>query len=149
MSHIIVGFCTDKSDWISTIIRTLTWSKFSHVVLINPDKTSYIESTHGIGVREMPIEEFLKKDNREIGRINHPHPDKVWEMAKQEIGKPYDSKYIYGWLCHRNWQADDKWACCELVPAITAKTGHPVIRCSEFVKVTPEMLYMISSPYKI
>ena len=149
MEHIIIGFATDKQDWISGVIRKMTWSKFSHVVLISPDHASYIESTHGVGVREMPIETFLKKDDNEIGKIHHPCPKEVWELAKKEIGKPYDSKYVYGWLFHRNWQDDDKWACCELIPGITAKTGHPIIRNSEFIKVTPEILYMISTPYSL
>ena len=148
MNYILIGFSTDKKDWISKIIRKVTWSKFSHVVLINPDRSSYIESTHGVGVRELPISEFFEKNNIEIGMINHPNPEEVWRLAKQEIGKPYDNMYIYGWLFRRNWQDDAKWACCELIPAMTARTGYPIVRCEEFMKVTPQMLYMISSPYK-
>jgi len=147
-NQILIGFSTDKQDWISGIIRYLTWSKFSHVVLISPDRLSYIESTHGVGVRELPISELLKKGSIEIGTITHPHPDQIWDLAKKEIGKPYDSKYIYGWLFRKNWQDDKKWACCELIPAMAERTGHPIIRCEEFIKVTPETLYMISSPYK-
>ncbi len=148
MNYILIGFSTDKQDWISKIIRKLTWSKFSHVVLINPDHSSYIESTHSVGVRELPIGEFLKKNNMEIGMIRHPHPEEVWRLARLEIGKPYDSAYIYGWLFHRNWQDDKKWACCELIPALTNRIGYPIIRCEEFIKVTPQILYMISSPYE-
>lgn len=148
MSYLLIGFSTDKQDWISGAIRKLTWSRFSHVVLINPDRSSYIESTHGVGVRELPIGELWEKGDVEIGKINHPNPKKVWELAKREIGKPYDSKYVWGWLCHRNWQEDKEWACCELIPALAAKTGHPIIRCEEFCKVTPQLLYMISSRVK-
>lgn len=144
--YLLVGFSTDKQDWISAIIRKFTWSKFSHVVLINPDCSSFIESTHGVGVRELPIQEFLDRDSVEIGKINHPYPDRVWELARKEIGKPYDSKYVYGWLCRRNWQDDKEWACCELIPALSAQTGVPIIRCKEFIKVTPQVLYMISCP---
>ncbi|PKN71197.1 MAG: hypothetical protein CVU54_01890 [Deltaproteobacteria bacterium HGW-Deltaproteobacteria-12] len=146
--HIIVGFSTDKQDFISKVIRLLTWSRFSHVVLISPDKKSYIESTHGAGVRELPIEAFLKKDGVEFGTIYHPDPDKVWQLAKQEIGKPYDSLYIYGWLCRRNWQDDASWACCELVPAMAVRAGHPIIREDCFIKITPELLYQTSTPYE-
>ena len=148
MSYLLLGFSTDKKDCISKIIRKITWSKFSHVVLVSPDQTSYIESIHGVGVRELPIGEFFKKGSVEIGKISHPHPEEVWRLAKKEIGKPYDSMYIYGWLFRRNWQDDEKWACCELVPAMAKRTGHPIIRCEEFIKVTPQMLYIISSPYK-
>ena len=148
MSKLLIGFSTDKKDWISKIIRLMTWSKFSHVVLISPDGKSYIESTHGIGVRELPIAEFFKKDGVEIGEVEHPFPHAVWKLAKREIGKPYDSKYIYGWLFHRNWQDDNQWACCELVPAMAIRAGHSIIREDCLIKVTPELLYSISKPYK-
>lgn len=147
MGELLIGFSTDKKDIISRIIRIMTWSKFSHTVLISPDHKSYIESTHKVGVREQPISEFFKREGVEIGVINHPNPQAVWDLAKAEIGKPYDYVYIYGWLLHRNWQKDDKWACCELIPAMTDRTKSPIIRCSEFDKVTPQLLYMISTPY--
>lgn len=148
MSNLTLGFSTDKQDYISRLIRFFTWSKFSHVVLINPDGSSYIESTHGVGVRELPISEFLKKGCVKFGTIYHPFPGKVWELVKGEIGKPYDDLYIYGWLCRRNWQDDAKWACCELVPAMAARAGYPIIREDCFTKITPELLYSISTPYQ-
>jgi uncharacterized protein YycO len=147
MGQILIGFSTDKSDWVSKIIRLMTWSRFSHVVLIAPDRTSYIESTHGFGVREMPIDKFFEREGVEIGTIEHPDPEAVWELAKKEIGKPYDTMYIYGWLFRRNWQDDEQWACCELIPVLAAKTGHPIFRCEECIKISPQLLYMISKPY--
>lgn len=144
MDYITIGFSTDKKDWISKVIRKITWSRFSHVVLISPNESSVIESKHSTGVREVPIENFLSRDNVELAKIYHPFPDRIWELAKAEVGKPYDDLYIYGWLFHRNWQDDKKWACCELIPAMAARTGFPIVRKSEFIKVTPQLLYMIS-----
>ena len=148
MNSILLGFSTDKQDQISRVIRKFTWSKFSHTVLINPDHTSYIESTHKVGVQELPVSEFLKKDHIEFGTIIHPYPKEVWRLVKQEKGKDYDDWYPYGWMFRKNWQDDTKWACCELVPVMAARAGYPIIRCEEVMKVTPQMLYMISSPYK-
>lgn len=145
-SFLKVGFSTNKQDFISRLIRKVTWSRYSHVVLISPDGLSYIESTHGIGVRELPIQNFLTKDNYEIAKIFHPYPGSVWNLARHEVGKPYDEWYIWGYLFRRNWQDDSKWACCELIPSMAERCGHSLIRSSEFFKVSPQTLYMISMP---
>jgi uncharacterized protein YycO len=142
----LLGFSTDRSDWISSVIRKLTWSRFSHTVLISPDRRSFIESTHGVGVRELPIEEFLKKDGIAFGRIHHPNPQAVWDLARAEVGKPYDELYIYGYLFRTNWQDDTRWACSELVPAMAEKAGHPIVRREAISKISPEFLWRITTP---
>ena len=141
MNSILVGFCTDKSDWISTVIRWLTWWRHSHVVLISPCQLYVIESTHGKGVVGGTLAEFLGRDGVEVRTIPHADPDAVWHKVENEIGKPYDWKYIYGWLFRRNWQDPAAWSCPELIATMAGLfpldfAGH----------ISPRDLYLISYP---
>lgn len=140
MSACIVAFCTDKSDWISTLIRWATWDKFSHCALVSPDKSAVIEATHGQPVREVAFDEFMERDGVELRLIPHHDPDDVWARAKSQVGKPYDWAYIYGWLFRqKSWQDLDAWACAELI-AWAGEWFSPDLNAS----ISPRDLHMIS-----
>lgn len=138
---LLVGFCTDKRDWISAAIRWFTWWKHSHVVLISPDVLHFIESTHGKGVVLGSLTEFICRDGCELRMIPHPDPDAVWARAAGEIGKPYDWRYVYGWLVHRAWQDPAAWSCSELIA--WAADLFP----DEFSgRVSPRDVYLLTKP---
>ena len=113
--HLLLGFCTDKTDRISTLIRWATWSPVSHVVLISPCRDQIIEATHGKGVVLGTLTEFLARDGAELRRIPHHDPYGVWARALSQVGKPYDWRYSLSWLLRRDWQDPAAWACAELI----------------------------------
>ena len=116
-SYIIVGFSTEKTDLFSSVIRWATRFRFSHVVLVSPDRQNIIEATTTYGVRDLPISEWQRTESlTELRRIPHPDPQGVWDRAMTQRGKPYDMKYSYGWFFNRrNWQDPNALACCELI----------------------------------
>lgn len=140
--HILVGFCTDKSDWISTVIRWLTWWKHSHVVLVSPDARQFIEATHGKGVVLGNLCEFLDRDGAELRIIRDHDPDEVWSLALSQVGKPYDWRYTFGWLFHRDWQDPKSWSCSELISWATE------LFPAEFNgRISPRDIYLMSVPF--
>ena len=143
MSYITIGLCTDHTDWISTVIRWLTWSDYSHVVLISEDGQCAIEATHGKPVRPITIYEFLARDRATIRRIPHPNPTAVWDEAWSQLGKPYDWKFSWGWFFRRHWQDKDAWACSELI-AWAAERGGKRLFPSFFDKITADHFFMLS-----
>ncbi len=148
MEYCLVAFCTDKKDWISSLIRFVTWDKFSHVALVSSDMLYVVESTHGIGVRKIPFKMFHSRyrDGIELRLIPHPHPEQVWARAESQLGKPYDNSFIYGWLFRRtNWQDPEKWACAEVL----AWAGEWFKDVAELrSSISPRDLHLISKPFK-
>ncbi len=140
-AHIVLGFCTDKKDWISRVICWFTWSQFAHVVLVSPCSTEIIESTHGKGVVIGSLAEFLARDGAELRRIPHHDPSAAWARALSQVGKPYDWRFPYAWLLRRDWQDPAAWACSELV-AWAAEIFEPGFANS----VTARDLHMVSLP---
>lgn len=132
-------FCTDKQDWISTVIRWITWSRFSHVALLSPDGRQAIEATHGVGVRLVPADDILRRDQVEV-RSLAGDPWLAWQKATAQLGKPYDWRFIYGWLVRRDWQDDSAWACAELIAWAT--------RCfpddAALASISPRDLYLLT-----
>lgn len=142
-THCLMIFCTDKSDWISTIIRWITWDRFSHVALVSPDMRWVVEATHGMPVRVVLFDEMMRRDGSELRMVRHPDPDEVWLRALSQVGKPYDEAYIYGWLMrNRYWQDPEKWACAELV----AWAGN-WFDASMQSSISPRDLHLISQEY--
>lgn len=140
-STILVGFSTDKQDWISAVIRWATWWRHSHVVLIAPTADHFIESTHGKGVVGGHLAEFMDRDGRELRCIPHPDPQAVWDKAAGQIGKPYDWRYMLGWAFGRDWSDPAAWSCSELIA--WAADLFPL----DFAgRITPRDIYMLSKP---
>lgn len=140
---VLVGFCTDKSDWISTLIRWVTWWKHSHVVLISPDRRKIIEATHGKGVVLGDLLEFVQRDGCELRQIPHPYPNYVWEAAVSQVGKPYDWRYALDWITRRDWQDPGAWACSELI-AWAIDSVPEELRW----RVSPRDIYLLTKPYQ-
>lgn len=113
--YLALIFCTDKSDWVSTAIRWLTWWKHSHVGMVSPYAPLVIESTHGVGVREVSMASFLNRDGAEVRYLPCADPARAWDRALSQVGKPYDWRFAWGWLFRRNWQDNRAWACSELI----------------------------------
>lgn len=145
MSHIIIGLCTDHSDWISSFIRWLGWTNYSHSVLVSPDGTRFIEATHGKPMRCLPIYEFLPRDRAALRQIEHPNPDEVWAIGEAWVKEKrrYDWRFSWGWLFRMHLQDPDAFACHEWILVAAARAGKS-LAAGSFDRLTPDYLYAIS-----
>lgn len=130
----------------SALIRAATWSRWSHVSIID-DGDMVIEAAALHGVRRVP---FVDAINRaaDAALVELPSPDAaaVIAAAASQIGKPYDYTAILGLGLRRDWQQDDAWFCSELVAWAFAQGGTPLFRPEAMHRVTPQHLWMLSSP---
>lgn len=117
----------------SWLIRLLTFSKWSHVALV--DGALVYEARYP-KVQVTPLAEFLKRNRDFEYRTIEGDP----RLIRAEVGKPYDWLAVLAMLNPwREWNTDDKWFCSELV-------AHATGTFSDVGRVTPQMLYLISRP---
>lgn len=135
-------FATDNKPW-SFLIRWFTWSRYSHVAIVNRQKV--IEATLLHGVRVAPLQEFLDKykENILICDVPKANVKKAWAFATQQLNKPYDLKAVFGLVFRKRWTDDKKWFCSELATVALYNGGATIIR-KEAYRVTPEDL--LNSP---
>lgn len=136
-----IMFCRSKTP-LSWLIRKLTWSEWSHVVLIDGDYGIEAVGT-GVTYRHLAT---IKAGHSEtqIRRIACPCPFVGIQAAFRQIGKRYDWKALAGQLFHRDWQQTDKWFCSELVAWALTQSGNPIFNAASISRVTPQMLWMVS-----
>jgi hypothetical protein len=68
-----------------------------------------------------------------------------WGFLDSQLGKPYDSRAILGFVSGRNWREQDSWICSELISAglETALIFHPLYLAAS--KIDPSNLAMAVS----
>lgn len=142
---LLIGLCTDRRDWLSWVIRWTTWSRYSHVVLIDGARSEIIEATHGQPVRRLPLADFLRRDNAVVRRIRHPRPEAVWSAAEGLIGRHYDDWYAAGLILRRHWQRPSDYSCVELLTTAARSTGWPLFPLDAEDGITPQDFYKISA----
>lgn len=133
-----------KPGFSSFVIRKFTWSRFSHVAILLDD--CVIQSTFaGGGVHTVPIDEFYKEYTRiEEVQIDLPDEAAAEKWLREQIGKPYDVWFIFGFIFRKdNWEKDDCWVCNELLEAACVVGGRRRIR-GDISKVSPQVSYMVS-----
>lgn len=122
----------------SWLIRTFTWSRFSHVVFVEDD-THVIDSTftHG-GVQRRPMADIYR-DYTTVEVVEIPVPDEqaALAFARSQLGKPYDKTAIIGFIFRRRWADADSWFCNELIEAIATAGGRQRFRES-ISRITPQ-----------
>lgn len=123
------------------MIRAATWSRWSHVALVDGDTVIEAAALHG--VRRVPVISAMDRA-KDIARVDLPCRDSkaVIQAASSQIGKPYDMTALFGLLMHRDWQEDDAWFCSELVAWAFAQGGTPLFRAEALHRVTPQHLWM-------
>lgn len=136
-----VLFCTSKLPG-AVLIRAVTWSKWSHVALIDGDEV--IEATWPV-VRVAPLADVIAKHSAHV-IVDLPCacPEFVIEAARSQVGKPYDLTALFGLLMHRDWQEEDRWFCSELVAWAFSQGGSPLFRADALHRVTPQLLWMLA-----
>lgn len=126
----------------SAVIRAGTWSRWSHVALV--DDFTVIEATAKHGVRRAPLGELIAHASR-FALVDLPcvDPAAAIAAAASQIGKPYDWSGAFGVGLHRDWQEDDAWFCSELVAWAFEVTQQPLLRAEVVRRVTPQHLWML------
>ena len=129
----------------SLLIRTVTWSAWSHVDVVHGDNVIGAVAPHGVELQPL-AERLAKASQAAVMIVPSAMAKKVRDIANTQLGKPYDWLGAAGIGLHRNWQETDSWFCSEFAAWCFSTAGHPLIR-QEFVhRVTPQHLWML--PYE-
>lgn len=122
---------------LSAIIRTFTWSDYSHVDLVFEDDT-IIAAVPFNGVMKDTLENRLKEASH-YALYDIPNIDeaKAREIAESQIGKAYDWRGVIGVGFHRDWQRKDFWFCSEFATWVTIQAGNPILSADYFRRIVP------------
>lgn len=135
-------FSTTGSPF-SALIRATTWSRWSHVALIDGD--SVIEAAALHGVRRIPAAQAVAAARRAaVVDMSCCDPQAVIAAAAEQIGKPYDWTAVLGLGLRRDWQEPDAWFCSELVAWAFDAAGQALFRPDSLRRVTPQHLWMLA-----
>ena len=143
-NYLYLAFSYNNKSIISWLVKVFTWSKYSHVALVDPKTTWAIEADNTHGVQYRLLSSFFKFSPPEIRRIRHKNPEGVIAAAKSQIGKRYDYGFVFGWFFRRKWQDQEKWACSELIAWAAEKAGQPIFVHERMNRIVPEHLFMVS-----
>ncbi len=127
---------------LSSVIRACTWSRWSHVCIVDGDTVIEATATHGV-TRTRLFEAVARA--KEFAFVDFPCLDAaaVIAQASGQIGKPYDYTAIVGLALHRDWQQDDAWFCSELIAWAFDKAQQPLLRAEILKRVTPQHIWML------
>ncbi len=126
----------------SWIIRKLTFSRWSHVAIV--DGGTVIEAVWP-RVRRVPLAHVIKTHrDHEFAEIDVELESVALSFAGSQIGKRYDWRALFGLITPtRDWERPEQWDCAELVSAaINAGARRPIFR--DKARVTPQMTYLLS-----
>ena len=142
MDNTVAVLFSTTSNPFSWLIRLITWSRWSHVSIVDGDDV--IEAHALYGVIRRPCCEVIETAKRcEFVRFKCDNPQGVIEAARSQVGKEYDWTALFGILLRRNWQEDDSWFCSELVAWCFTQADCGIFRADRLARVTPEHLWML------
>ena len=116
------------SNWASIVIRHMSHSPFSHVDLVmedgnllgasdSPKAPVLSGNPRGVAIRPANYENYGRRCRMVI---TTPLADAIREVAKSQLGRPFDNSALIGFLSdavpgERDWRASDNgWFCSEL-----------------------------------
>jgi hypothetical protein len=135
---ITLQFSTSKG-LASRLIRFYSWSEFSHVDLVLPDgKLLGARLDGGVQIRPPDYEQFTKV-KRLVAAVTPRQGTRIYQLALDQIGKPYQMKSIFGFAFRKDAVSTGTWFCSELVAWLFAKVGHPLV-FKPVNRVSPEDL---------
>jgi uncharacterized protein YycO len=126
------------SGLISGIVRTVTWSRWSHVDCILDDGRLLGAQWDGVKIRPADYEKFSRKDCLTLS-VTDSELATYMAFLTAQVGKKYDSTALFGILLHRDWMERDSWFCSELQAAAIVEAGILKISTNRN-RVTPELL---------
>ena len=137
-----VLFCRSHT-LISWLIRLVTWSDWSHTILIDPDG---IRTVQAVWPRVMASTLAADLEGNEVTQmVDLPCADPAAAMAwaRSQVGKPYDWRSDLGIAFHRLWTDPGQWECAGLIAAAFIAGGTPLFRADALGRVTPQMLWQL------
>lgn len=141
MSSVRLLFSTTRLP-LSVVIRAVTWSRWSHVALVDGD--TVIEAVALHGVRRMPLAEAVSRTSDfALTDLPAQNPQAILSVAASQLGKPYDYTALLGLALRRDWQTDNAWFCSELVAWAFDAAGQPLLRPKFERRVYPQHLWML------
>lgn len=131
---------------VSLLIRTVTWSAWSHVEIMDGDDLIGAEMLTGVSVTKLAHRLDISS-RAAIVEFPCADPAAVIAAARGELGRGYDFLGLLGILSRqRDWQSRDSWFCSELVAWAFDAGGSPLFRSELVNRVTPQHLWMLSAP---
>lgn len=138
---ITLRFSTNEHDLTGFLIRSFTWSPYSHVDIVFPGEG--LLGAHPGGVQMLPDDyEPTAKVLYLRTMMTQEQEHMARDFWRRQIGKPYDYKAVAGNIFHRDWKSDDKWFCSELAAAGFSLVGFPLLNEKFLDRVTPGMLLL-------
>lgn len=120
----------------SFAIRLFTWSRWSHVGILDGDNV--IEATSRKGVAVTTLEAFMSRyHSTQVAEV--PSVDGWCDRLLECIGDGYDWRGIFSLVFRSKWDDRGKWFCSELVAYASGMFRHGRVS-----RVTPEHIWMIS-----
>lgn len=126
----------------SFLIRAFTWSRWSHVGVIDGD--TVIDTTFRRGVSVIPLAQFLAEHSAtEQAEVTVPDEVAAHVWLEMQIGKGYDWTAIIGFVFRRPWGKRNRWFCSELVESALIVGGRRRFR-EDLQRITPRHSWMVS-----
>lgn len=134
MTRVWLRFVTEPA-FSSWVIRTATWSDWSHVdfVLTNGN---FLGARFSGGVQSRS-HDYLTPSKFCYASVQVADIRKVLGWATGQIGKPYDWRAILGFGFRRDWHDPGQWLCSELVAEAFRKMDAPIVDDQSY-RVTPQ-----------
>lgn len=140
-------FFSDSDRVGSKLIRSVTWSEYSHVGFIDPYRDTVIDSRLSAGgVTEYPAAHLYRDYPRVKVVTLEDVSFQAVQFARTQIGKGYDWTALFGLWLHRDWQAEDRWFCSELVAWACAQAGRPLLNKRTGRVVPQDLLEVLPLP---
>lgn len=135
-------FCRSNTP-ISWLIRLVTWSSWSHVVVVGPDGVQTLEATWP-RVTLSTVDQ-VRHDNGVVLAVEFPCPDPetAWAWGLTQQGKPYDLLGIIGLLFHESWANEQRWWCSDYATALLLHGGRRLFRPGALHRIDPEHLWLV------
>lgn len=100
--------------FISSLIRWQTWGRHSHVAFLLPDG-KILEAWQGDGVRIKEVEDWEGIEIYDVEGVSLTEWEKALNLARKQVGKPYDYWGVFRFLWRRKRLDTSKWFCSHLV----------------------------------
>lgn len=130
----------------SRLIMYVTWSRFSHVGMIDSSGEYVYEAEAFMGVVKTPISDFINRYKGRVVRVSYkcPRPEKAFAFIDEQLGKKYDYRGIFGFIFRTSWQSKNSWFCSELLSKALEEGGNPLFREDYDSRITPEDLWKVN-----
>ena len=143
-----VQLVTQRWNPVSAAIRYTTRSWASHAEFVNTitSQTFGARSIGGVKHRFSSRDHYSRVEQFTFNGDNSGEVvEAAYAWALTQNGKPYDFSAISGIAFDRNWHADEKWFCSELVAVAFEKAGYPILSTrpsDEVFRITPRDLLL-------